>query len=74
MNDFRGESVFHAVRAEDLQEVIPREPLQQADHKSLPIKGASPPTPSQENVIGLGRIDLVIPKEGFQLSLDDFRI
>ena len=74
MNDFRGEGALHAFRSEDLQEVIPGEPLQQADQESLPIKGAGLPTPSPENVIGLGGIDLVIPKEGFQLSLDDFRI
>jgi hypothetical protein len=64
MNDFRGEGVLHAFRAEDLQEVIPGESLQQADQESLPIKGASLPTPSYENVIGLGRIDQVIPEEG----------
>ncbi len=65
MNDFRGEGVLHAFQAEDLQEVIPREPLQQADQESLPIKGAGLPTPSHEHVIGLGGIDHVIPEEGF---------
>ena len=65
MNDFRGEGALHAFRAENLQEVIPREPLQQADQESLPIKVASLPTPSHENVIGLGGIDHVIPEEGF---------
>jgi hypothetical protein len=65
MNDFRGEGTLHTFRAEDLEEVIPREPLKQADQESLPIKGACLPTPSHENVIGLGGIDDVVPKEGF---------
>lgn len=65
MNDFRGEGALHAFRAQELQEVIPREPLQQADQESLPIKGACLRTPSHENVIGLGGIDHVIPEEGF---------
>jgi len=65
MNDFRGEGALHAFLAEDLQEVIPREPLQQADQEPLPIKGAGLPTPSHENVIGLGGINHVIPEEGF---------
>jgi hypothetical protein len=65
MNDFRGEGALHTVLAEDLQEVIPREPLEQADQKSLPIKGTGLPTPSHENIIGLCGINHVIPEEGF---------
>jgi hypothetical protein len=65
VNDFRGKGALHAFRAEDLQEVVPREPLQQADQEPLSIKGACLPTPSHENVIGLDGIDHVIPEEGF---------
>lgn len=65
MNDFRGEGALHAFRAEDLQEVIPREPFQQSNQESLPIKGAGLSTPSHEHVIGLGGIDHVISEEGF---------
>lgn len=65
MNDFRGEGTLHAFRAEDLEKVIPREPLKQADQEPLPIKGACLPTPSHENVTGLAGIDDVIPEEGF---------
>jgi hypothetical protein len=65
MNDFRGQGAPHAFQAEDLQEVIPREPLQQTDQESLSIKGACMPTLSRENVIDLGGIDHIIPEEGF---------
>jgi hypothetical protein len=64
MNDFRGEGALHTVRAEDLQEVIPREPLQHANQEPLAIKGACLPTPSHDNVIGLGWLYHVIPEEG----------
>jgi hypothetical protein len=69
MNDFGGKGIFHAFRAEDLQEIIPREPLQQADQKLLPIEGACLPTPSHQHIVGLCGIDRIIPEERFQLSL-----